>query len=417
MRALLGQLIATRKLSVLLVMAIAVVATSLGSPCGSPIGPFKYSHVTPPQWTPNGNHVVLSRFGAITVVTVDDSGSSWPIHGVSDRSDRSVRFDDNYAPNVSPDGTEIAYMRRYTRDDRARDLNYEIHVASLDGSNIRRLTENDSHEVSPVWSPDGKRIAYWSSSPEGPAWALITMTREGTARGYLATVEYQPPPVRWSPDGRQLAFFQYHHKYATPTSEGFSEYAIYVVGADGANLTRLTPTSSSPVWSHDGSRIFFVHAHENADSDDVSTALYSIRPDGTDLRTVASMEGLGSRDWPGYKAPLWGNLGWSPDGSEIWYFTESNIIRIKADGTAVSRMTARYNAGDTWASLSPDGTTVAIGVMTPEGLGEQEDIHLFLMDPDGSNQRVLLRDTAEGMTGGEGIVPAQLIDWESVDRE
>ena len=200
-----------------------MVATSLGSPCGSAIGPYEYPHVTPPQWTPDGRHVIFHRYGDIRVAAVDGSGSSWHIHEVRDRlEDRSVRLDSSYAPSVSPDGSEILYVHRYTRDTVARDLNFEIHVAALDGSNIRRLTESDSHEVGPVWSPDGTRIAYWSSSLESPAWALMTIARDGTAKRQLVTAERgAPPPVRWSPDGRHPAFVLFHREYATATTEGF----------------------------------------------------------------------------------------------------------------------------------------------------------------------------------------------------
>ena len=215
MRSLPNRLIADWKRPLLLAVVAAVLILSLGVDCGPAAQVefgYNYEHVTPPQWTPDGKHVVLSRYGAITVAALDGSGSFWRIHEVLDRlNDRSVRFDDSYAPNVSPDGTEVAYMHRYTRDDLARDLNYEIHVASLDGSNIRRLTENDYHEASPVWSPDNTRIAYWSSSLESPAWALMTMAKDGTDKRHVITIDRgDPPPVVWSPDGRRLAFVQFH---------------------------------------------------------------------------------------------------------------------------------------------------------------------------------------------------------------
>ena len=401
-------------------LLVIVVAVALSLSVGVDCGPaaevefgYNYEHVTPPQWTPDGKHVVLSRYGAITVAALDGSGSFWRIHEVLDRlNDRSVRFDDSYAPNVSPDGTEVAYMHRYTRDDLARDLNYEIHVASLDGSNIRRLSENDYHEASPVWSPDNTRIAYWSSSLESPAWALMTMAKDGTDKRHVITIDRgDPPPVVWSPDGRRLAFVQFHR------SVDVLEYAIHVVGEDGSNPTRLAPTSSSPLWSHDGSSIFFVHAQEDADSDDISTALYSIRPDGTDLRNVADIQN--------YRPPFEGNLDWSTDGSEIGYYSASHIISIKVDGSSVSRLKAGLYAGNTRSARSPDGTTVAVGVTRPEGLGEDKDVYLFLMAPDGSYQRAALWGTGEGtdypnvsaqalrlLVGKEGIIPRQLIDWE-----
>ena len=296
-------------------------------------------------------------------------------------------------------------MHRYTRDEVARDLNYEIHVVSVDGSRTRRLTANDSHEASPVWSPDGTRIAYWSDSPEGSDWALMTMASDGTDKRQIATVEnVDPSLVRWSPDGQHLAYVGIKIIRANTERNTSWDFAIYVVGADGSIPTRLAPTSSPPLWSHDGNNIFFTHAQEDATSEDISTTLHSIRPDGTDLRNVADIQN--------YRPPFGGNLDWSTDGSEIGYYSASYIISIKVDGSSVSRLRAGLSAGSTRSARSPDGATVAVQVTTPEGLGEGEDVYLFLMDPDGSNQRALLRRTTEGMVGEEGIVPVQLIDWE-----
>ena len=415
MRALLNQLIAGWKRPLLLAVVAAVLILSLGSDCGPAAQVefgYNYGHVTPPQWTPDGKHVVLSRYGAITVVALDGSGSSWRIHEVLDRlNDRSVRFDDSYAPNVSPDGAEVAYMRRYSRDAITTDLQYEIHVVALDGSNIRRLTENDSHEASPVWSPDGRRIAYWTDSPEGSDWALMTMDGDGMDKRQIVTVEFvDPPPVRWSPDGRHLAFVRFHHEYATPTSEGVWEHAIYVVGVDGSNPTRLAPTSSSPLWAHDGDSIFFVHVQEVEGTADVSAALYSIRTDGTDLRIVADI-GM----WP-RPVQFQARLKWSADGSEIWFNPGVSVARIKADGTSISVLEKRYFTGSTIrTAFSPDGSTLAVQVVeTGPGLSEEDDkdVVLFVMDPDGSNPREVFRRALGGKLNWGGSLPTDnLIEW------
>ena len=406
MRSLPNRLIADWKRPLLLAVVAAALIVSLGSDCQSYTEPFgyEYSHNTPPQWAPDGNHVVLTRHRDIMVVAVDGSGSSWHIHEIRDRAnDRDVRDDASNAPNVSPDGTEVAYSHKYTRDQFAANLNHEIHVASMDGGNIRRLTTSDSDEVGPIWSPDGTRIAYWSSSPEGPAWALMTMARDGTDKRHIITEEggLDPTPVRWSPDGRHLAFVQFQR---TPTIE----YATYVVGADGSNPTRLAPTSSSPLWARDSSRLFFVHSQGDADADDISTGLYSIRPDGTDLRTVAN---IGQ-----YRVRLGGTLNWSPDGSEMWFYRGSRVTRITADGTDVSILRKRSSAGSIETAFSPNGSTLAVqvgGSRTGLAREEDKDVVLFLMDPDGSNPREVFRRALDGKLNWGGSLPTDnLIEWE-----
>ena len=408
MRSLPNRLIAGLKWLLLVAVIAAASAVSVGAGCeGDQAVQFgyRYDHVTPPLWTPDGRHVILSRNGVITVAAVDGSGSFWHIHEIRDRlNDRQVRHDDSRAPKISPDGTDVAYMHRYTRDDVARDLNYEIHVASIDGSNIRRLTENDYHEASPVWSPDNTRIAYWSSSLESPAWALMTMAKDGTDKRHVITVDRgDPPPVVWSPDGRHLAFVQLHR---TPTIE----HAIYVVGEDGSNPTRLAPTSSLPLWSHDGKNIFFVHVQEVEDRADVSAALYSVRTDGTDLHIVADI-GM----WP-RAVQFQARLKWSADGSEIWFNPRVSVARIKADGTSISVLEKRYFTGSTIrTAFSPDGSTLAVQVVeTGPGLSEEDDkdVVLFVMDPDGSNPReVFRRALGDKLNWGGSLPTDNLIEW------
>ena len=410
MRALPNRLIAGWKWALLLIVMAAASAISVGAGCeGDQAVQFgyRYDHVTRPLWTPDGRNVILSRNGVITVAAVDGSGSFWHIHEIRDRlNDRQVRHDDSRAPNISPDGTDVAYMHRYTRDDVARDLNYEIHVALIDGSNIRRLTETDANEINPIWSPDGRRIAYWSSSPDGPAWALMTMARDGTDKRHIITEEggLDPTPVRWSPDGRHLAFVQFQR---TPTIE----YAIYVVGADGSNPTRLAPTSSSPLWALDGDSIFFVHVQEVEDRADVSAALYSVRTDGTDLHIVADI-GL----WPRtFQFPA--SLNWSADGSEIWVNPGVSVARIKADGTSISVLEKRYFTGSTiGTAFSPDGSTLAVQVVEAGvRLSEEEDkdVILFVIDPDGFNPREVFRRALDGkLNWGGGLPTKKLIEWE-----
>ena len=68
-------------------------------------------------------------------------------------------------------GTRVAFMS-------ARDGNWEIYSADLNGGPTKRLTNNGAQDGLPTWSPDGKSIAFVSN--RGGAWAIWVMNADGS---------------------------------------------------------------------------------------------------------------------------------------------------------------------------------------------------------------------------------------------
>ena len=104
-----------------------------------------------------------------------------------------------------------------------RDGNDEIYSMSIDGSNLKRLTNDKAGDRQPCWSPDGKRIV-WSSNRGGKNWDIWVMNADGTDQQNLTDDrdKYQNTNPMWSKSENTIAFI--------------SERRFYSVSPDGQNF-------------------------------------------------------------------------------------------------------------------------------------------------------------------------------------
>ena len=113
------------------------------------------------------------------------------------------------AVKLSPDGTKIAYI--VSRNDGPRRAIGQLFVMTLaDGKSIGFSTALEG-SGNPEWSPDGKWIAY--SGKLGEKSGLIIAHPDGSNKKYLGPLEGTNAPlpttgktVTWSPDGKQIAY-------------------------------------------------------------------------------------------------------------------------------------------------------------------------------------------------------------------
>jgi dipeptidyl aminopeptidase/acylaminoacyl peptidase len=105
--------------------------------------------------------------------------------------------------SISPDGTRIVFSREWV--DKQKDQSRSsIWIVDVDGSRPRELTGGSWRDSAPVWSPDGKRIAFLSDRTGNTQ--LHVMWADTREVAQLTHVERSPSNLQWSPDGKQLAF-------------------------------------------------------------------------------------------------------------------------------------------------------------------------------------------------------------------
>ena len=314
------------------------------------------------------------------------------------------------SPAVSPDGTRVAYatLRHSVSEGRL-----DIVTAALNGTERQQLTQDRETQHEPSWSPDGTRIAFlWR-------WVPHTMAADGSdVRNLAGEMTAVSEPAAWSPDGTRLAF-----------RESVTE-DLYVVGADGSNLTRVAEGPvGRPAWSPDG-RLAFATGVEVGEGRILAPTVPPASPIARGERAIVVMDADGSNMdvliEDGFEPR---SLWWSPDGRELLAWGDR--IEAEADGTrsaerrlysfVLETKEAReftVSIRGTHRSLrdignlawSPDGSRIV--VLFPN-IGSQglplrlfSSMVLVTVARDGSDLRVLVREDRESkLEAAGGIRP------------
>lgn len=138
--------------------------------------------------------------------------------------------------------TQIAYVVR-------RGTTFELQIADADGERAQYLLRSNEPIISPVWSPDGRRIAYVSFESKKPIVYVHHVSEN--KRQVVASFRGSNSAPAWSPDGKTIA--------VVLSVEGGSQ--IYLINADGSGPRRRISNSQSidtePRYSSDGKFLYF----------------------------------------------------------------------------------------------------------------------------------------------------------------
>ncbi len=103
----------------------------------------------------------------------------------------------NCWPAFSPNGRQIAFGS-------SRDGDFDLYLMDADGSNVSRIVASPGRDMRPAWSPDGRRLAFTSARDGNPEIYVINVDGSGIVR--LTENPEQDDFAAWHPDGRRLTF-------------------------------------------------------------------------------------------------------------------------------------------------------------------------------------------------------------------
>jgi Tol biopolymer transport system component len=275
-------------------------------------------------------------------------------------------------PIWSRDGKRIAYKLIGASSPSTDPLLYgDLVVVNADGSNPVVLDRNTTSMTPTEWSPDGRHVAY--SRLDGALEQVFVAASDGSSPpvrlGDPTTPKYLP---RWSPNGRSIAHFV--DGQAVPKGS----VGLWLMDIDGSNARKLTKESyagfNSVTWNHNGTQLAFTG------SQGTNLDLWIVGLDGRPERAITSDHGGAS------------GASWSPDGSQLAYLVAANefrtvakIVVARGDGSDPHQLDGVFGWPD--PQWSPDSTRLA-GV----GAGAT-DLSIYLLDPAGVAERIVIETT------------------------
>jgi Tol biopolymer transport system component len=359
-----------------------------------------------PAFSPDGEQIVF-RSGR-------DGGGLFVMGRTGEAVRRVTRA--GFNPAWSPDGTHIAYttMRTELRPQNSEGLS-ELWIVSADGSNSRRLVDDDT--LQPSWSPRGHRIAYGGRLGIERQGDLMTVAVTGGTSVPVTNDRFRDWNPLWSPDGRYLYFL-------SDRAGSMNIWRIAIDEASGRPQGDPEPiTSPAPFAAHlsiaaDGKRLAYSSVLETQN-------IYKLNIDPVAGEAIGQPEPVttGTRFWsspdpaPDGHAVVMYSQGnpegdlyivdtatrqlrqltrdeaidrvprWSPDGQWIAAFSDRDrtlqVWKIRSDGSELTRMTQTQDAA--YVAWAPDGSGMAItlalagsnrGGSEPAGPGSA-----FIIDP------------------------------------
>src|SRR5439155_3052568 len=200
-----------------------------------------------PVWSPDGKYLYFAsdRGGSMNFWRVAREEASGKVLG----SAESVTTPSSYSEHLSfsRDGRRMAYVQTISRAN-LQQVGFDPARETVVGEPVW-ITQGSRRASSPNLSPNGEWLAFGFQGEKQED--IYVSRRDGTGLRQLTDDIYKDRTPRWSPDGKRIAFY----------SDRSGRYEIWLISPDGSRLEQHTYTSGPnpiyPAWSPDGTRLAY----------------------------------------------------------------------------------------------------------------------------------------------------------------
>nr|WP_299385647.1 hypothetical protein [Allomuricauda sp.] len=249
-------------------------------------------HLGRPEISPDGKSICF-------IYAEDAAKDVWEIYKADISGQNAIQLTNfpeariKKGPVWSPNGKKIAFHADI-------DGGAQIFLMDPDGSHLSQLTQGPGYNVEPHWSPDGKEIIFNRSIPGKNTVDMMMINADGSGLRRLPNPNGQNWYPRVTPDNGILFTTDFHHK---------DYWDVFIMTRDSTDVRQLTHTRSInwfPEFSPDGSKIAFTSNRDDPDiSDSGNYNIYLMDKDGSNKRRLT--------DLPGQEL----HPKWHPSGTQI----------------------------------------------------------------------------------------------------
>jgi Tol biopolymer transport system component len=254
---------------------------------------------------------------AVPMPVLRSTGKPFPV---------TVHEGTSMAVSVAPDGRLLAL-----------DLQGSLWILPVEGGHARRITDYFNDARQPVWSPNGKRLAFFGY--RDGTYHLWTIAPDGSDLRQMTGGVYDDRDPAWSSDGKTIAFA------SDRADTGSASYNIWTLEVTTGKLRQITSgtfENRMPTWSPDGSEI----------------AYSSLRGTSFEIWATARVGGHERllRKGGRFEAPSWGSKG------QLAYVTADQIgSHLQVDGKSVSGTESVFPFRVSWVPGTSDFFYVSDG--------------------------------------------------------